>query len=325
MVMFRPNISLFPLLICCAVGGPVCKADDLEAVSSRVSRDYIRKQASDGSFLPESYVYAKGGYWGGPILDPTIDRMDFIDIARTVAVPLASQNYLPTSDPNTTKLLLAVYWGTTFAPEKANESEEYLLAQKRADEERQSNQTLQDALLNSGHARLGATDAEVRQAKTLNAQDGDALSASFGVMQAENQVRDQIDLRNAKMLGYDSEWARVMGGLSGPTQDMRKSSMIAELEEFRYFVVIMAYDYQLLVNSRKHKLLWETRFSIRQHTHAFDQQLMSMSMAASKYFGQDSNGLVRRSVPLGTVEVGRVKSLGFVPPPPAKAPAEPAQ
>jgi len=38
-------------------------------------------------------------------------------------------------------------------------------------------------------------------------------------------------------------------------------------------VVLMAYDFQLLWKEKKHKLLWETRFSIRQRHNDFDRQL----------------------------------------------------
>jgi hypothetical protein len=38
-----------------------------------------------------------------------------------------------------------------------------------------------------------------------------------------------------------------------------------------------------------------------------------MAQYASKYFGQDSHGLVRRDVPLGRVDIGRMESLGEVP------------
>jgi len=106
---------LFVQLLCIAVLiiGTAAKGEEFEAVSSKVSRGYVRKKATDGSFVPESYAFAKGGYWSGPLADATIDKMDFMDIARTIAVPLASQSYYPTSDQKMTNLLIVIYWGTT--------------------------------------------------------------------------------------------------------------------------------------------------------------------------------------------------------------------
>ena len=75
----------------------------------------------------------------------------------------------------------------------------------------------------------------------------------------------------------------------------------------------MAYDFQLLWKQKKHKLLWETRFSIRQRHHDFDKDLPAMANYASRFFGQDTNGLIHDSIPLGHVDIGVVKSLGEVP------------
>jgi hypothetical protein len=37
-----------------------------------------------------------------------------------------------------------------------------------------------------------------------------------------------------------------------------------------------------------------------------------MAQYASQYFGQDSNGLIHKEIPLGRVDIGQVKSLGDV-------------
>jgi len=46
--------------------------------------------------------------------DPTLDGLSFPAIARLLAGPLASQNYLSATDPKSTKLLIMVYWGMTY-------------------------------------------------------------------------------------------------------------------------------------------------------------------------------------------------------------------
>ena len=100
---------------------------------------------------------------------------------------------------------------------------------------------------------------------------------------------------------------------AAPLQAVRKRDMLNELEEDRYFVVMMAYDFQMLWKQKKHKLLWETRFSVSEHGNRFDKQLGAMALYASKYFGQDSGGLVHKGLPDGKVELGDVRSLGTVP------------
>jgi hypothetical protein len=47
-----------------------------------------------------------------------------------------------------------------------------------------------------------------------------------------------------------------------------------------------------------------------------------MTAGASLYFGEDSNGLKRKALPAGFVEIGAVKSLGVVALDSVKAPAK---
>ena len=122
------------------------------------------------------------------------------------------------------------------------------------------------------------------------------------------------DFLNLKMLGYESwynkdNWADTR--ITAFEQDKR--DLYIEIEDNRYLVVLMAYDFQLMLKEKKHRLLWETRFSLRQMHHDFDKDLPSMALYASRFFGQDSKGLIRKPIPLGQVEVGEPKSLGDVP------------
>jgi hypothetical protein len=276
-------------------------AEEFEAVSGRVSSDYIRTKLPDGRFKPETYAFGKGGYWSGPLRDKTIDRMEFMDVAKVIAPPLADQSYVPSRDPKATKLLIMVYWGTTFAPEHASESGVY--------------QHLVDAnaMLERDVGNSALTDKYGRARNLEGNYAFDAVTAAIAAVQAENRMRDNMDRRNAMMLGYDSWWLQTFDAPNGTPLEREKRDMLAELEEYRYFVVLMAYDFQLMWKDRKHKLLWETRFSIREHVNAFDKQLPAMALGASKYFGKDSNGLNHDALPEGLVELGDLKNLGVVP------------
>jgi hypothetical protein len=142
------------------------------------------------------------------------------------------------------------------------------------------------------------------------------LGAGEQQLLGEDMLRNQIDRNNAKLLGYDSEGligtdtGALVGhaGATGAHQD----ELISEIEDTRYFVVLMAYDAQLFAREKKHKLLWEMRFSISEAHNFFDKALPAMAQFASRYFGQDSHGLLRTQVPAGTVKVGESKSLGEV-------------
>ncbi len=223
-------------------------AEGITAVSSETAKGYVRTRLPDGSFKPEQYAFGEGGDYGGPYHDATIDDMSFMDIARTLAVPLADQNYLPAKDPEATGLLIMVYWGTTIVPVLENPTR-------------------------------GMDDT----------------------------YRDHMDYLNAELLGYDAEG--VIGTEFGEAIKLsalrwHRHDLVNEIETNRYFVVLLAYDFQLLWKQKKHKLLWETRFSINQPRNDFGKALPAMTRFASPYFGQASGGLVRQFIREGHVDVG---------------------
>ncbi len=63
-----------------------------------------------------------------------------------------------------------------------------------------------------------------------------------------------------------------------------RDDLINEIEYSRYFVVLMAYDFQMTWKQKRHKLLWVTRFSIAQHKGNFSKQLAAWAFYASRYF-----------------------------------------
>lgn len=58
--------------------------------------------------------------------DGSIDERKFIDVARTVAGPLAARRYLPTRDADHARLLIMVYWGLTTVPAPPSESPAFI-------------------------------------------------------------------------------------------------------------------------------------------------------------------------------------------------------
>jgi hypothetical protein len=287
--------------------------NDITAVSSSASKDYVRLKRADGTYPPESFAFAEGGAWKGTMKDQTIDNLKFTDIAHMIAVPLASQNYIAATDPKTAKLLIMVYWGTTHAPENASDTPAY---QRLREATRSANIAMQQL---KDQSQSGGGSSSVSQLMTLRALKSNYESAE-GQMEAaqdsvqnEDEIREKEDFLNAKMLGYDSWWEKSLGDHRGTALQSSRQDLLDELEEDRYFVVLMAYDFQLLWKEKKHKELWEVRFSIRQRHHEFDKDLPTMAQYAAQYFGQDSHGLVHKEIPTGRVEVGPVQSLGTVP------------
>jgi len=296
---------------------PACaravSVDDITTVASRTSDDYVRAKLSDGSVKPEFYAFGEGGQLTG-ITDATIKKLSFIDVARTIAGPLAAQNYVPTRDAGATKLLILVYWGRTNTPQRSDDS--------------LASQQLQDASAAAANIKHAADQQGVVTTSNLTpggamvcghfapqptvADVGDqidsdnAFTGAMALAAAENRARDQANALNAQLLGFDSEW-NASASYVGTPREFRRQDLVNELETSRYFVVLMAYDFQMMWKQKKHKLLWETRVSIRQQHHEFDKELLAMAQHASPFFGRDSHGLVRREVPQGRVDIGDIK------------------
>jgi hypothetical protein len=262
--------------------------DGITAVSAKVAKDYVRTKLPDGSFQPELYAFGKGGKWAGEISDSTIDTLNFTDIAKVIAVPLSAQRYLPASDPAKTRLLIMVYWGTTAVPGTTSASSAY-------NHFGSAQVTLQFDLNPLNKVPVAIQNAAISD-----------FSAATLMLNIENRKNDRTDFANALMLGYDSpglvgtEKGDYVRGTAFQTD---RDDLYREIEENRYFVVLMAYDFQLLWKEKKHKLLWETRFSISERRNQFDKALPIMARYASQYFGQASNGLVRTRVPEGNVDI----------------------
>jgi hypothetical protein len=243
-------------------------SDTTTAVFSGVSEDYARNRLPDGSYAAENYAFGKGGYYGSSSSDATIDSESFMNIARTIAQPLADHNFLPTRDPKKANLLIMVYWGATSGTTDPS-SENFIFG------------------------RVGRPNG-------VN-WSGDLL----GPVTFQGGL---VDLRNAMILGYAGEIAGTHP--RGVIHNVKRDDLIDDIEHNRYFVVMMAYDFQLMWKEKKHKLLWETRFSIREQGNDFARMLPAMSRYASQYFGQDSHGLIRRAIPEGNVEIGVPEMLG---------------
>ncbi len=309
-------------------------AGEIVAVAAKVAPGYARSTLPDGSFKAENYTFGEGGRWSSALRDLDFEKMHFLDVAQVIAQPLADQKYLPGRDPKKIKLLIMVYWGTTEGTGGATSSLAY-------------------QNLTSSNNGLGGARATFDSVPTLKGVVGwgtrkvtwgsdwgtvktsnfgadanlnqDAMAARINEIDAENafdsamtatamadRQRHRDNWQNAQMLGYDA----LLSGTSNlefTALHGRHEDLISELEDNRYFVVLMAYDFQELVKNQKHKLLWETRYSIRQRGNDFSEQLEAMSKYASKYFGQDSHGLLRKPLPEGRVTLGKLEVGAVVP------------
>jgi hypothetical protein len=320
-----PSPKVGVLIGCAAIlaAQPVARAEDSEditAVSARVSSAYVRENLPDGSVAPESYAFGEGGRLAGTVSDASISRMRFVDVARVIAGPLRKRGYVPSRDTRGTKLLIVVYWGRTLTPlESSGSPETQNLQDANArlgdakSENAQQDVAAESMKYGSGPGMVcGHFDSNPTVAQVDSQIDADnALSGALSMVAAQDRMRDQVDARNAGVLGFDALWSEA-STYRGTPLEFRRRDLVDEIEESRYFVVLMAYDFQAMWKQKQHRLLWETRFSIRQRHHDFGDALTAMSETASFYFGSDSHGVARIAVPEGRVHLGELRTMGTV-------------
>lgn len=308
------------LLVGFAIGiSPALAEDTSVAVSARVEHGYARQRLANGDFRPETFAFGKGGPWGGPARDASIDGISFIRVAEAIAPALRDRKYVPCADPRKTGLLIMVYWGATRPPQDARSSvamQRLQMATAQMASASIGANVVRFDIGAEGWARPQVNRLSVNPTSNIStpaqAAADAAMTGAMAMVAAENRSRDQLDAQNASILGYDSsfeqsrEWA-------GTPFEYRRTELADELEDSRYFVVLMAYDFQTMWKQKQAKLLWETRYSIRSRGHDFREDLAAMTRSASSYFGGDTAGLRHRPLPEGRVDVGTARVVDYSP------------
>jgi hypothetical protein len=278
-------------------------ADDTvaTAVYARADKGYKRERLPDGSFKPEFYALANGGRIAGTSSDITVDRVTYPEVAQIAARLLGQQNYHYGQSKEQATLLIVLQWGATIAFDNTGYAQHLSEASK--------------AIQLFGPQGMGSFDRENHKRIALSEEAGEeasvnAVDAAMSRVFMDNRVRDQINARNARVLGYlddineSNDIRRWAGGGD------RYNDLIADVEETRYYIVISAYDFPGLLKQEKQRLLWQTRVSVRSPGNRFDHSFVPMLKSASKYFDQDSGKLVREEQEKAKVELGDLKFLG---------------
>ncbi len=248
--------------------------EEQTAVYAKVFNDYARTPSAVGGYLMETFAFANGGPVLGGMRDPSVERATFNEVIRLISPALARQNYVAASDPQDTDLLIYVYWGATSG-----------------------------ALPGSG-----LSDGTMEQAMNL---DADWYGAG-SLLDDGNRRRDSTNFRNAGLLGYRESLARHVGLQDTGIHGTLYRELIADVEEPRYFVILTAFDFRTALDTKHLVPLWSVRYNIPARGNHFTAALPDMSMFASRFFGRDSGGLIRRLNPTGKVDMEDLQILGAV-------------
>jgi hypothetical protein len=266
------------------VAGVQAANTEVAAVFSATFNGYTRTRLPDGSFKPETYTFAPGKRLDGLLANDSIDHVPLMKVLQTIAGPLQSQGYVGAAHAKDTDLIIFVFWGITTGAENGRYTN--TLA------------TLQSAMQSSAWATPASPRPSAAESAAARGAAND-LDLALDLNALENRLRDRNNVVNAQILGYAEDLQRAwdIPWFTG------SRDVVHELEADRYFVVLRAYDFQLLWKQKTPRLLWETRYSITEHGNRFDEQLAAMTRTAAPYFGQDHH-LVRRRLPNTSVEVG---------------------
>jgi len=280
------KISLHPLVSSAVLLVAVVAAaqEASIAASATAGSDYQRPRDATGALRPETYVFAEGQFLGGATVDRGLEQTTFTQITRTLAVNLARQNYLPAHDLKSAQLVIMVHWGMTMVSEDL----------------------MKDINLQRAQEALATFSAE-QEANGL--ADPTALNSATSAMGMARQGVEHAVNRNAVLLGFARSLERERQQMMTSTAEITMSN---ELNEERYFVILMAYDNQTRLKERKSRLMWVTRLSVRSPGNNFSEALPALARVGAEVFGRQVDGLVRVKAPLGrgTVTIGELEVLG---------------
>jgi hypothetical protein len=281
---------------------------DFVVINATASKAYTQQKFVNGVPKAETYVFYEGKFFGGIVRDPSISHATFLDIAKVLAPSLAKQNYLPTRNAKAADLLIVVNWGTTITDfgGKNDPETQFYLQQEQAD-------------ANSGNINNLNSDLTLDQA-----------NATSALKFAESNA-DLLGYTNALNKEEKFQWASP-DGLNAEAE-----SHLSDLIEQRYFVILLAYDYQKILRDgqampaslagggrvrgqsqmpapppdvTQPKPIWSLRMNIRADGNNFTEALPAMSQVAAAYFGKQLDDLKSEQTVVGKnarVEVGPVK------------------
>lgn len=244
-------------------------------VDSFAEKDYLKSKETDEGLVPETYHLVQGKFIGGYISDKTLSGVPFREVAQNLAQQLRSRDYYPAQDKDAGDLLIIVNWGVT---------------QIQADFD-----------------ELFPTDDEETTSEEGTESD-EFLDGAPGSIIEEGGY-SYSEQTNAALIGFDRALRRKDLG----TQDQFELQEMLQNE--RYFMILSAFDWQLMRRTGEKKLLWSTRFSMDAVKVGFDEAHFALSRGAANYFGTNLEGKlgkVNTHVGPGDVETGELEVIETV-------------
>ena len=267
----RTQLALFGIAVSIALGlGTSIQGQDKRGttrvlVDSWARDDYQEsKRGESGELRYETYHILKGEHYGGNIRDPSLRQVDFQEVAGVLAQEMRARNYYPATVTEQGDFLIVVHWGVTMAPDPI----------------------------------MGDSDDSDSLDEPDVFDELDYLENSDELDDNDYAFADQRMNMNAELTGFNRflENGKVSIQTEWEFKDM--------LREERYFMILMAYDWQKLRTEKERVLMWSTRFSLRANSTNFRDAHFALSRGAAQFFGTNLEGTPGRArVNLGPGEI----------------------
>lgn len=316
----RSRWRALPVLfgVAALVGGPGAaplRGDERVAVRAKADADYFQWKFGSNPPHDETYLFAQGQFAPGIIRDSSLEKMPFLQIANTLAIGLAKQHYFPTRDLEQADLLIIVHWGATAVLDSGYK--QMAMSSMRVDDPDKIRRDFAVSLANGTaypeeNATGGTPALSMGQvAETAYVGDLQAREANNIFQEVDGLAQGLNQASNAQLLGFAEALHRDLQTPFGTPEGDTLRSMLSDA---RYYLIVMAYDYQALRKYGQHKLRWSARLSMRSPGMNFREGIKDMSVVGADYFGHTSDGVMVKlpAVREGKVEIGPVRVLGVV-------------
>lgn len=288
----------------------VCRGDNFVTVFTSATPAYLKKRADKGSNKVETYIFMPGRFLESSIRDHSVERAKFVDVAKALVPGLHNSSYVPAKSVTEADLLLVVHWGVT----KGNGGNS-LLDMRDPQDVYDLRQTYTDlhtaevnAVLQEGGPGSSVTPSMIL-ATGLSRQYQDDLQ----FQQVEKETKTSpYGTTFAELLGFSAEFAKDE---RRPVASEMAKTLASLLEKDRYFLVIMAYDWQHWLKERKMVRVWVSRLSIPSPGVNFQIAVHRMNLAGGDSFGTSNPELfmvkTKRKKQTEKVTTGDLIFVGF--------------
>ena len=256
-------------------------------VDSEASVSYNEHKESGNGATYETYVFIKGDFYGGDINDKSLRNVTFEEVVDTINDSMKQRNFYPSASADQGDLLVVVHYGLTSVPQDLAE-----LFQTDMDDP-------------YGEQPFDEGDEDDEQTIDEDPVINDTFFNDLKRM-SELGHNNQAGMNNIKLgIGRALKRKNIT---TAEEFDLR-----AELEVDRYFIILMAYDYEKLRATKEQELLWTTRFSVPSQGTNFEDAYPALARAASSYYGTslDKNAKISTHFGTGSVDIRTLETVGI--------------